>query len=377
MNADVTTEPIVHEQQIDASPETVFAFFTDPEKLTRWLAVEAAVDPRPGGACRQTHLGRDGNRYLMRGEFVELKPPSRVVFTWGFENENMAVRPGASTVEVTLKPRDGGTWLRLVHRDLPQSERADHDEGWETMLSRLATAAVAARSRIRFPGESPDYRTARDRLLEAEIQLRRQTEAVAAMRRALPPGGAVPNGYRFEEDGGDVHLSELFGPSHDTLVLYSFMYSTEMERPCPACTSILDSLDGAAPHLARRVALAAVAKSPGPRFRAFARERGWRNLRLLSSAGRGYNRDYHGEARVGSQMPMLNMFTRRDGAVRHHWAARFSTRRRSLGRTSAAWTSSGRSGTCSTRPPRVAGQTGTRAWTISPRSALRPLSSLR
>ena len=143
MTAEARTEPIVHERQIDASPETVFAFFTDPEKLTRWLAAEATVDPRPGGVYWQTHVGRDGERYFVRGECVEVSAPSRIVFTWGFENDNRDVRPGSSTVEVTLEPRDGGTWLRLVHRDLPESERGDHDAGWPTMLDRLA-AAVAS-----------------------------------------------------------------------------------------------------------------------------------------------------------------------------------------------------------------------------------------
>jgi uncharacterized protein YndB with AHSA1/START domain len=144
VTTEARTEPIVHERQIDASPETVFAFFTDPEKLTRWLADEATVDPRPGGVCHQIHIGEDGRRYSMRGEFVELSRPFRVVFTWGFDNEGMDVRPGASTVEVTLEPRDGGTWLTLVHRDLPQSERGDHDSGWVTMLDRLADAVAGA-----------------------------------------------------------------------------------------------------------------------------------------------------------------------------------------------------------------------------------------
>lgn len=136
----VGTEPIVRERQIDASPETVFAFFTDPEKLTRWLAVEATVDPRPGGINHQTHAGRDGKRYLMRGEFLEVSPPSRVVFTWGFESEDTDLPPGESTVEVTLEPRDDGTWLTLTHSDVPESQRAGHDEGWQTMLGRLAAA---------------------------------------------------------------------------------------------------------------------------------------------------------------------------------------------------------------------------------------------
>jgi uncharacterized protein YndB with AHSA1/START domain len=144
VTSEVRTEPIVHERQIEASPETVFAFFTDPEKLTRWLAVEATLDPRPGGVCHQTHVFRDGEHYFMRGEFVEVSPPTRVVFTWGFENESRDLRPGASTVEVTLEPRDGGTWLKLVHSDLPEAERAEHQEGWEIMLGRLAKAVAAS-----------------------------------------------------------------------------------------------------------------------------------------------------------------------------------------------------------------------------------------
>jgi uncharacterized protein YndB with AHSA1/START domain len=102
--------------------------------------VEATLDPRPGGVCEQIHEGRDGQPYRMRGEFVEVSPPSRVVFTWGFENEGVDVRPGDSTVEVTLEPRDDGTFLRLVHRDLPESERGEHDAGWAEMLNRLEKA---------------------------------------------------------------------------------------------------------------------------------------------------------------------------------------------------------------------------------------------
>jgi predicted dithiol-disulfide oxidoreductase (DUF899 family) len=123
---------------------------------------------------------------------------------------------------------------------------------------------------IRFPGESGDYRRERNRLLEAEIELRRAIERVAAQRRALPPGGAVPDDYRFEDavcGGDEVTFSELFAPAKDTLVIYSFMFPRWSgdtrpgpaggetaglplaETPCPSCTSILDSLDGAAPHL--------------------------------------------------------------------------------------------------------------------------------
>jgi predicted dithiol-disulfide oxidoreductase (DUF899 family) len=174
-------------------------------------------------------------------------------------------------------------------------------------------------ARLSFPGESDEYRAARSRLLDAEIELRRSIERVAAARRELPPGGVVPEDYAFEGDGGEVRLSELFEPGEHTLAIYSFMYGPEDERPCPGCTSILDSLDGSAVHLTQRINLAVVARSPLERIRAFAEERGWRRLRLLSSAGNTYNRDYLGETPDGDQMPMLNVFVREGATIRHFW----------------------------------------------------------
>ena len=192
---------------------------------------------------------------------------------------------------------------------------------------------------VRFPGESSDYRLARNRLLEAETELRRAIERVAAQRRALPPGGAVPDDYVFEEAaGGEVRFSRLFAPGKDTLVIYSFMFprwsddtrpgpaAGETARlplpqtPCPSCTSILDPLDGAAPHLAHHINLVVAAKSDPARIRTFALERGWRHLRLLSSRNNNYNRDYHAEGPDGEQSPVLNVFTRDGDRFRHRWA---------------------------------------------------------
>jgi len=193
----------------------------------------------------------------------------------------------------------------------------------------------------RFPGESTEYRLARERLLETEVELRQAIERVAAQRRALPPGGAVPEDYVFEEatgQGGSVRFSELFAPGKDTLVLYSFMfprYSGDprpgpaegetarlplAETPCPSCTSILDSLDGAAPHLGQLINLVVVAKSDPHRIGTFARERGWRQLRLLSSRNNRYNLDYLAEDPDSGQRPILNVFTRDAGGFRHRWA---------------------------------------------------------
>jgi len=200
---------------------------------------------------------------------------------------------------------------------------------------------VAAEHDIRFPNESADYRRERNRLLEAEMELRGALERVAAQRRQLRRGGAVPEDYRFEEarDGGEVNFSGLFEPGKDTLVIYSFMFPRYpqdtrpapsegetarlplAETPCASCTSILDSLDGAAPHLASRINLAVVAKSAPERIRAFAAERGWMHLRLLSSRNNTYSRDYHAETPEGAQIPILNVFVRDGGEIRHWWAS--------------------------------------------------------
>jgi predicted dithiol-disulfide oxidoreductase (DUF899 family) len=185
----------------------------------------------------------------------------------------------------------------------------------------MPRAEATQEARMRFPGESYDYRAARDRLLDAEIELRRSIERVAAARRGLPPGGEVPEDYGFEGTDGVVRLSELFEPGKDTLAIYSFMYGPEVERPCPSCTSIVDALEGEAVHIGQRINLAVVGKSPLPRILAFAAERGWRRLRLLSSAGNTYNRDYFGETPEGDQMPMLNVFAREGGTIRHFWGS--------------------------------------------------------
>jgi predicted dithiol-disulfide oxidoreductase (DUF899 family) len=195
-----------------------------------------------------------------------------------------------------------------------------------------------------FPGESPEYRAARDRLLGQEIELRRTMEAVAAARRDLPPGGIVPVDYVFQggdERGApvDVRLSELFARGKDTLVIYSFMFPRDPgddrpgpvggksallkleDGPCPSCVALIDQLDAAAEHANPLVNLAVVAKAPIARVLTFADERGWRRLRLVSSAANTYNRDYLAETEDGLQRPMLNVFHRDGGTVRHFWGS--------------------------------------------------------
>src|SRR5471032_3406284 len=162
----------------------------------------------------------------------------------------------------------------------------------------LQPAAALAQSTRRFPGESTQYRTARNALLAEEIELRRHIERVAAQRRALPPGGAVPEDYRFEGEEGPLTLSEMFG-EHDTLITYNWMFGPQRARPCPMCVSLLSAYDGGMPDILQRVAFAVIGRSPIDKLAAFAKQRGWRHLRLYSSGGNTFNRDYAGEDPAG------------------------------------------------------------------------------
>jgi predicted dithiol-disulfide oxidoreductase (DUF899 family) len=194
-----------------------------------------------------------------------------------------------------------------------------------------------------FPNETAEYRAARERLLAQEMELRRATEAVAAARRGLPAGGLVPEDYVFDGLGPDgaprkITLSELFA-GKDSLVVYNFMFPRHPkddrpgptggatarldveDGPCPSCTAFLDQLDGAAEHVTQRLSFVVVAKAPLDRLITYATERGWRRLRLLSSAANRFKRDYHGETADGAQQPMLNVFHRDGDGIRHFWSS--------------------------------------------------------
>ena len=160
----------------------------------------------------------------------------------------------------------------------------------------------------------------------------------------------------------NVRLSELFADGKNTLIIYSFMFGPKMERACPSCTSILDGLDGETPHVTQRVNFAVVAKSPIEQIMNFAESRGWRNLRLLSSANNTYNRDYHGEDADEDQIPALNVFVKRDGAMYISTIPSSYTRRANRVGTRAMSIQFGRSGICSTRLRKVAGRIGIRSW---------------
>lgn len=184
---------------------------------------------------------------------------------------------------------------------------------------------LAENCKVRFPNESAAYRKARTELLAEEIELRRHIEAVAELRRALPPGGKVKT-YSFVGEEGPVTFADLFGDKQ-TLVLYTYMYGPQRERPCPMCTSLLSAWDGEAPDIMQRVAFVVTARSPIERLVAFKKERGWRNLKLYSDPSAEFSRDYHAISENGGDDAGLHVFTRRDGIIRHFWSGEmdFST----------------------------------------------------
>jgi predicted dithiol-disulfide oxidoreductase (DUF899 family) len=176
------------------------------------------------------------------------------------------------------------------------------------------------------PHESAEYRKARDALMIEEIELRRQIARVAALRRELPPGGEVKGDYQFIGEASSVQganpvgIEALFGDK-DTLFVYNWMYGPKRARPCPMCTALLSCLDGNTDHLRQRIAVAIVGLSPIERQIAFKVERGWKHLPLYQDVNGRFSQDYGAIMEDGIDTAAENVFTRKDGVIRHFWGA--------------------------------------------------------
>ena len=190
-----------------------------------------------------------------------------------------------------------------------------------TQAALTLAKEMAGRSHANFPNESAEYRRARNALLAEEIELRRHIERVAEQRRQLPPGGAVTKDYSFEGEDGPITLAELFGDK-DTLVIYSYMFGPQREKPCPMCTSFMGSLEGKVPDFEQRVALAMVARSPFERLVAAKKARGWSQLKVYSDGSGDFTRDY--VSPEDADVPGYTVFTRQDGTIRHFWSGEIS-----------------------------------------------------
>jgi predicted dithiol-disulfide oxidoreductase (DUF899 family) len=180
---------------------------------------------------------------------------------------------------------------------------------------------LADTNKAHFPNESAAYRAARNALLIEEIELRRQMENVAVQRRALPPGGEIPQDFEFASETGSVRLSNLFG-SKDTLLVYSMMFGPQRKSPCPSCTSFLTSWNGSAVNLRERAAIAVTARSPIERLKEYKKQRGLANLPFFSDTSGDYTRIYVNSE--DADVPGFSVFTRRNGTVRHFYSSEMS-----------------------------------------------------
>jgi predicted dithiol-disulfide oxidoreductase (DUF899 family) len=169
-----------------------------------------------------------------------------------------------------------------------------------------------------------EYRDARDELLGYEQELVDKVKALAERRRRLPRGGALKEDYVFQwasdgKVGESVKFSELFGDKN-TLLLYSFMFGPNWDNPCPSCTSLVDAFDRTWYSVTRNAAFVAIAKAPAPRINAWAKQRGWSQIALVSGFNATYQADYRCQGESDDmQLPVMHVFSRRDGQIFHFW----------------------------------------------------------
>ena len=177
---------------------------------------------------------------------------------------------------------------------------------------------------VSHPNESRGYRAARDALLKDERELIDKVKSVAARRRTLPVGGELKEDYVFQwavdgKVGQNVKFSELSGDKN-TLLLYSFMFGPNWDHPCPSCTSLVDGFDRTWYSVNQQAAFVAIAKAPADRINAWARTRGWSQIPLVSGSGATYQADYKCQEDTDDmQLPVLHVFTRRNGRIFHFW----------------------------------------------------------
>ena len=179
-------------------------------------------------------------------------------------------------------------------------------------------------SELRYPNENPEYRKARDELLEQEKALVEQVKLVAEKRRQLPLGGRLKEDYTFQwandgKVGDEVRLSELFGDK-TTLLLYNFMYGPGWDNPCPSCTSLMDGFDRTAYQVTQDAAFCGIAKAPAEMINSWALARRWAQIDLVSGFGTTYQADYGCQGENDDmQWPILHVFKKHDGEIFHFW----------------------------------------------------------
>jgi predicted dithiol-disulfide oxidoreductase (DUF899 family) len=195
-----------------------------------------------------------------------------------------------------------------------------------------------ADSSLLMPGANEAYKVARARLREAEIDLRDRIEAVAKMRRELPPGPVVPD-YEFLENGERLRLSQLFEGDKPYLILYHLMYWPKDDEFCPMCSLWIDGCNAVAPHVTQRANFVIASRAPVDKLLAWGAHRGWYRLRLLSDDGPGFARDIDAEDAEGNPDSTIVVFAKDGDRVRHVYTAHpmLEDRERGIDLLSPVW----------------------------------------
>jgi len=298
---------VVKEIYIDATPEEVFPYLTDPSQYVKWMGLAAQFDLRPGGVHRIDVNGVDA----IVGEYLEVDPPRRLKYTWSLVAQDQSAPQDASTVEIELIPRGAGTLLRLTHTGPDRAGRERHAMGWDHYLGRLDRVLKGE-----DPGRDPfanlthrcmpesfsmtqnhpvvshdQWLKARQTLLEREKEFNRQRDELSAARRALPWEEVTKN-YIFDGPKGKQTLAELFD-GRSQLIVYHFMFAPDWEAGCKSCSFWADNFNGIPVHLKHRdVNFVAISRAPYSKIQAYAQRMGW-SFPWYSSHGNAFNFDLH------------------------------------------------------------------------------------
>jgi predicted dithiol-disulfide oxidoreductase (DUF899 family)/uncharacterized protein YndB with AHSA1/START domain len=328
--AHLAPRSITHMVAIPAPPPEVFEALLDPAKHAQFTGAPAAIERRAGGSF-SLYGGH------LTGKLLEWSDSQRIVEEWRAQDWSAG---HYSKVTFDLAPVDGGahTQLSMTQTGIPANRFEDINRGWQTHYWKPMAEFFGKTDRrpetfvrvtAELPGESIQYRSARNRLLQAEIALKDQRERVAQLRRELPMGRLVETDYVFREGPADIHdestaslrkvrLSELFAPGKDSLIVDHLMWAPGDKLPCRMCNMWADSYDAVAPHVSDKVNFVLVAKVEIGALRDWARRRGWDKIRLLSSHDNTFNRDFLVEE-DHAQRPGVSVFRRQPGGKIYHF----------------------------------------------------------
>ena len=307
---------VEREVRIQAPRETVFPLIATREGFSRWMPV-TQLEPRVGGSITFAFAPESGGISVAHGEITAFKPPEHIAFTWNMDDESSDLQ---TEVSIDLIAEGNATLVRLTHTGFADEKTFEgYNGGWVYFLDRLQHSGNGETSEEDRHSVAARQYLAKKALLAEEIALKDHVERVAAMRRTIPLGPPLIKEYSFTNDAGaTVALSELFGDKDD-LIVYHLMFAPDDAAPCPMCSMWIDGLNAVAPHIRQRSAFAVIAKAPIEKLRTFAAQRGWDRVRVLSSNGTDFQRDYDVENALGEQMPAISAFHRKEGNIYHFY----------------------------------------------------------